>query len=195
MIRRSTWIVLAIFLLAVGFVYYWNNREPDTPEPAPLVEEQPSLLFEIPEDVAVTGMRVESAEGELLEIQRVDGEADWALIEPQHDDTDSEAVQSAVNQLRNLTVSTSLETGTELQVVGLDTPAYTLALTLSDGQQRKLFIGDETITGTSYYARLQDGSPVVLRKFDVDNIVSMINSPPVLPTATPEVIPTASPEP
>lgn len=190
MIRRSTWIVLAVFVVLLGFLIYWQQWGPGAsvddasaaiPTVAPKVP-----IFDLPEDAAVVGVRVESAEGGLVEVRREDDQAAWELVEPPHEDTDSQQVQTMVDQLIALRESSTLEAAPSLDVTGLESPAYTITLTLEDGTQEKLYVGDETITGTTYYIRVGDGSPQVVNQYGVDAAISMLDTLPLLPTPTAE---------
>ncbi|MBM3144546.1 MAG: DUF4340 domain-containing protein [Chloroflexi bacterium] len=199
MIRRSTWFVVVVFLVLVASVLYWNNREVppgeagETPQSSLGVET--ALVFDIPEGVYVAGLRVEDAEGNLVEMQRKDEESPWAIIEPPRDDADSDRIQGVVDQLTFMSVDTALVTAPELDVVGLEAPQYSILLTFSDGQQHSLYIGDETITTTSYYARLDDGLPFVVGMYDVESAVGILENLPVLPTPTSESEPVLTEEP
>ena len=192
MIRRSTWIVLAVFVVLLGFLIYWQQWGPgassddamaDMPTVAP---REP--IFDLPEDATVVAVRVESAEGGLVEVRRENGQEQWTLVEPPHEeDTDSQQVQTMVDQLLALRESSALEAAPSLDVTGLESPAYTITLTLEDGNQEKLYIGDETITGSTYYVRVEDGSPQVVNQHGVDAAINMLDTLPLLPTPTAEI--------
>jgi hypothetical protein len=191
MIRRSTWIVLAVFVVLLGFLIYWQQWGPgassddamaDMPTVAP---REP--VFDLPEDVTVVAVRVESAEGGLVEVRRENGQEQWTLVEPPHEEgTDSQQVQTMVDQLVALQESSALEAAPSLDVTGLESPAYTITLTLEDGTEEKLYIGDETITGSTYYVRVEDGSPQVVNQYSVDAAIGMLDTLPLLPTPTAE---------
>jgi hypothetical protein len=130
---------------------------------------------------------VESAEGGLVEVRRENGQEQWILVEPPHEeDTDSQQVQTMVDQLVALRESSALEAAPSLDVTGLESPAYTITLTLEDGTDEKLYIGDETITGSTYYVRVEGGSPQVVNQYSVDAAIGMLDTLPLLPTPTAE---------
>lgn len=191
MIRRSTWIVVIVFLALLGFLIYWQQWGPgasaddassEIPTVAPKVP-----IFDLPEDAAVVGVRVESAEGGLVEVRREDNQAAWELVEPPHgEDTDSQQVQTMVDQLVTLRESSSLEAAPSLDVTGLEAPSHTITLTMEDGQQERLYVGDTTITGNTYYVRVDDGSPQVVGQYGLDSALGMLDTLPLLPTPTVE---------
>ena len=94
MIRRSTWIILALFAILLAFVLYWQNRPvPSADEAiAPLesLEDEISPVFEIPDGLYVAGLRVEGSDSSLVDLQLAEQAGVWILIEPPRDDVDSE---------------------------------------------------------------------------------------------------------
>lgn len=191
MIRRSTWIVLAVFVVLLGFLIYWQQWGPgaisdDTMADMPTVAPR-EPIFDLPEDAAVVGVRVESAEGGLVEVRRENDQAEWTLVEPPHEeDTDSQQVQTMVDQLVTLRESSSLEAAPSLDVTGLEAPSHTITLILEDGQQERLYVGDTTITGNTYYVRVDGGSPQVVGQYGVDSALGMLDTLPLLFTPTAE---------
>ncbi|MEA3351723.1 MAG: DUF4340 domain-containing protein [Chloroflexota bacterium] len=192
MIRRSTLIVLVVFLVLLGFVLYWQNwgqeaSADDALSAVPTLAPK-AAIFDLPEEAFVVGVRIESADGNLVEVSRDDAESAWVLLQPSHqEDTDSQQIQLMADQLVTLRESSSLETSLSLGVTGLESPVYTITLKLDDGQQENLFVGDVTITGSSYYVRVDDGSPQVVSKYSLDAALNMLETLPLLPTPMPEL--------
>ena len=191
MIRRSTWIVVAIFLVLLGFLLYWQYWQPAASADAALTAaptvEAKAPIFDLPADSTIVGVRVEGAAGNFVVVTREDEESEWDLLEPPHPDkTDNQKVQTMVDQLVAMRESSSLEAAPSLDVTGLESPSYTITLTLQNGQQKKLFIGDKTITGNTYYVRVEGGTPQVVNQYSVDAALNMLTNLPLLPTPTPE---------
>jgi hypothetical protein len=191
MIRRTTWILLAIFIVLLGVVLILQRTEKtqieettelpvldlDTPVPA-------KNLFEFPAGEAILGLLIKGADGTLVEVQRPNESADWVLVNPQGE-ADLERIGQAVSQIGSIQISSTLPAELELDAVGLDQPAYTLRVSLSNGKKITAYIGDITISNSSYYARLAGGSPVVVGKYTVDQIVNLLTTPPIAPSPTP----------
>jgi hypothetical protein len=198
MIRRSTLIVIAVFVILVGAVIVIQRVEEnqvdevvdlpvaDTPKPI-------RFFFELPEGETILGLTLKDEYGKSVEIQRQSEASDWVLVLPD-EEADNEVINQVITQLTTLQIDSALETDLELSVVGLDAPAYTIRLTLSSGKKVTAYIGDLTVADNSYYARLAGGGPVILSKYTVDQVVNLVNTPPILPTPIPTVEPIESDE-
>lgn len=193
MIRRSTWIVLIVFLALLAFLLYWQNRpdfvveEPTASEPDPVPRES---IFEIPEGLDVIAARVESSDSGLVVMEYDSDTGTWVLVDPPRDGADSQRIQGLIDQVVALRASNALETVPSLEVIGLENPLYEIQFSLSNEQIHTLYIGDATITGNNYYVRVDEGAPQIVGKFAIDNLVSVIDDLPILPTPMPEVEPT-----
>ena len=201
MIRRSTWILLGVFIAVLAVALYVQGANDDdaaedafpTPDAAQL-EEEPTL-FDLPEGSVLVGLRIESAEGEVVDLKRVDENDDWALLEPASNGTDVEVVEFAVEGLSGILVESEIEPGIELDALGLDPPAYQITLTFDDGRVQNLQIGDLNITESSYYVQVDERSPQVASRYGLDRLTDWLAYPPVPPTPTPELDPEATPQP
>ena len=69
--------------------------------------------------------------------------------------------------------------------MGLDQPTYTITLLLSNGKQIGLYVGDQTPTGTGYYARADNAQAVVVAKTELDKVINLLKTPPLAATYTP----------
>jgi len=186
MIRRSTWIVLAVFIILISGVIILQRVERnrvdevidipvlDTPKPV-------KSLIEFPKGESILGLIIRDAEKNVVDIQRHNESADWILVFPEGD-ADIERVNQIISQISSIQINSTLETDLELNVVGLDNPTYTMRLTLSSGKKLTAYIGDETIAGNSYYVRLAGGGPKVVSKYPVDQIINLLTMPPIMPT-------------
>jgi len=187
MIRRPTWIILAIFLVLLVLAWYLqqtrqNTQAETTPTPAS------QALFEIEEN-AVTGLRVEDNQGRVVELGK-DAEGQWALAEPAAL-VDPLKADSAVGQVVTLDASTTLESAPSRDLIGLDPPAFTITVSLSDGTQRVIRVGNVTPIETGYYTQVDDGPVQVVSKFGLDAVIGLLDNPPV--QATPTAAETATP--
>ena len=195
MVRRSTWIVLGIFvLLLVSLLVYQrvSKKEADE-EPVVDIAELSNLepieqLFNIPIDAYVTGLLVENYEGGRVEIRRNGKEEDWLLIEPAGD-ADQDTIDRVIDQILSVEIDESLTEEIGLDSLGLEEASKTISLRISNGGVFKLYIGDVTITNTSYYARITGRNPLVLKKFPLDSVLNWLDDPPIQdpPTSTPEM--------
>lgn len=189
MFKRSTWIFLFIFLALLALLM-WLPRFQDKlvqPTVTPTVSEK---LFDfLPSDVA--SVRVVSAQGLAFDVQR-DSDSLW-LITGVESMVDSTAIEGAVNQAVNATISAVLEDASDLEQYGLAyPPAYTVTFTMQDGTQHIIVLGDVTPTERGYYVQLANDSLVVLSKSNLDTLLGFLEELPIV-TPTPEIIETVTP--
>jgi hypothetical protein len=194
MIRRTTWVILVIFIALVGLAWYLQRTgETASGETTPTAVSQ--TLFEV-EESAISALRVEDAQGNAVALER-NAEGLWSLTEPQGEVTDVGLAEQAMSQLATLEVVTTLEEAPALGTVGLASPAHTITVTLEDGRALVAKVGKETSVGSGYYV-LVEGKPVqVASKFGLDGVLGLLQNPPILATHIPEVEPTpeTTPEP
>ncbi len=192
MIKRTTWIMLALFLALAGFALYQRYAPNSTTAQATPSATVAPVEFLFPADQGVVvALTLESREGHRLRAVRQ--EEAWRLLEPIEAAAQAGSMEAATSQLTSLSVVTRLDLNPA--DVGLDPPAYTITVEFSNGQTLTAWIGDVTPTGNGYYARKNDGSIVVIRKHSVDSLLSLLESPPYAETPTPSPTPSPTPTP
>jgi len=185
MFRRNTLILVGVFvvLLSATFLIQRNKEQnPALPESDLPTTVPPTYLFNFPSE-SVMGMVIEDADGQLIEMQK-DAAGVWTLIQPPTlpDGTDQTAISSTIGQLGTVRVLNELANAIEVNVLGLDTPAYTLTFTLDSGKTTEIQVGSSSPTGNGYYVRVDNGSPKLVDKFFFDSLTGYISTPPILPT-------------
>lgn len=174
--KRSTVIVLVVFLALVGLVVYLNQREPaaeetdvPTPEPARF------LFSEI--DGLPTSIDIQDSDGNQVVIARND-EGAWVLEKPIEAEADQASAQAAASQLTALRILSTVEVAPA--DVGLTQPSHVLTVKLSANTQKNVRIGDLTPTESGYYAQSDESDEVlILSKSGVDALFTLLDSPPV----------------
>jgi hypothetical protein len=183
MIRRETWIVLALFLIALAGLLLWQRYGSPAEEEAEsteTVEQKP--LFDL-EFAKLQSVRLQRR-NEAVEFERDDAGA-WQIVSPEQDQpTDSESLESTLSQLETVT-GEPMENAPEMAAMGLDQPAYRLLLTMEDGRQQTASVGKETPTGGSYYVLSSDGSVYLVSSYLLDPILGLIDALPLQSTPTP----------
>jgi hypothetical protein len=188
MVKRQTWILLALFLALAGFAIYLKYN-PQAPAPdknaTPTATTAPvEFLFSAQEGV-VTSILIESREGESIGVKRA-GNA-WMVTRPFEAAAEPTSVEAAASQVTALTVLARLDL--DPAAAGLKVPAYTITIGFSSGKSFIAQIGDETPTGTGYYVRKEDGSVLVISRDGIDALLGLLLYPPFLETPTPSPIP------
>lgn len=184
MIRRSTWILLLIFIALVGLGWYLNARKQAVAAQATPTAETEYLL---PTDAGVvTALKIEGKDS-LIEIQR-NAENKWEIKAPNSAEADQGMVEAGVTQLSALRVLGHVEI--DLDLVNLKTPDYKVSVTYSDGKTYTFEVGAVTPINTGYYVRKSDGTVVVVSKVGLDSLLKLLTNPPYLATPTPTITPT-----
>jgi hypothetical protein len=191
MVRRSTWIVLAIFAILAGFAWFFQRYQAKKAEVTATVAPTAALtdlynLF----GKQVSGIKISDSSGNQISFYRDPVSSRWVVADVPADEADSFKIESVSAQLTALQAQEYLDPSLSLASVGLVIPSYTITMTTSDGGQLVTFVGDQTSIGTGYYVRINSGSVVIVDKVVMDSILDLLINPPLLPTPTPEVSPT-----
>ncbi len=195
--RRSTVIVVILFLLLGGLYWYTRqegnsldtilagNPTPSSTPPGYLVEPYiksvTSLTVRKPGSPPVTL----TLNGEIWQMQLGD-ETVSAL--------DQDAANSVAFNIQDLRILSSVEAaGQTLSDFGLDAETATgIEAEFSDGSSIKILVGKATVIGNGYYAITQEQPDriLVINKLSLDSLLSLPENPPVLITDTLESTPT-----
>ena len=188
MIRRTTWIYLALFIALLVFAWYFqSSKEKAAAQVTPTPGTQ--SLFNI-EESSIKSLKIQDNQGKIVALGR-DEKGLWSLTEPKADMTDISQAESAVSQLVSLTVLSSVDPAPSADVTGLNPADYTVTIDFNDGTKTVLLVGKVTPIQNGYYSQL-DGGPVdVVNKYGMDAFLKLLNNPPV---ATPTAVPTAVPD-
>lgn len=182
MIRRSTWILLILFVVSLSGTILWQRyRAKQEAETTPTPEA--SLFFDI-SSADVVQLEIIQPTGKAV-VLRSDAPGVWVLEGFTAEQTDAGRVESILQQLSSLRVLSPLEQAPAAEIVGLSQPSYIIRVKLSNGGQKTAYIGDVTPTGSGYYARLEGGNVVIINKYSIDSVVELLANKPLLPTATP----------
>ena len=192
MIRRNTWIILAVFVILVGVAWYLQ-RDGGSTEAQATSTPQPALLEGV-EAGQIRELKIQDNQGQTVVLEQP-STGDWKLVEPQAEATDVAKVQSAVDQLLTLDVIDQIATPPPAEATGLGQPAYTISLQLDGGRQIVVNVGSTTPIENGYYVQIDQGQVYVVQQFGVDGVVGLLDEPPIQPTPIPTTQPAATSEP
>jgi hypothetical protein len=190
MIRRSTVVYIVILFALAGVWYYMNNREEPIAEatPTPEAVEELQYLFTTTDGV-VTALHISANTGEVVEVARNADNA-WEVIMPIEAVADQASAEAAASQVSGMRILDSVK-DIDLDLVGINDPAYILTVTFNTGLERKIKIGVVTPTESGYYVQDQAGGDVmIISKSSLDALLGLLTSPPYLETPTPSPVPT-----
>jgi hypothetical protein len=189
MIKRTTWIILGIFVILLLAFLIWRNFDQEkaasaTPTPTIGVEDVLNLAGS-----TISGFQLEKTGGNAIEIAQGD-DGIWTFSSAENQPVDVERIQTVVDILNSLRLVSKLANPPTKEVVGLQPPEYRLVIRLKDGKEKVLLIGMETPIEDGYYAELEDGSMVVLDVSSIDPVLELLTNPPIVPTPTISANPT-----
>ena len=182
--KRSTWIVLVIFLALVGLLFYLKQNKPAASEEAEATPAPPVEYLFNENDGLPTHIEIMSNIGDQVSIERNDA-GEWVLIQPIETEANQGSAEAAASQLTSLRIVSKPEVAPV--DAGLVQPSYTMKVELTGGTVKTVRIGDLTPTESGYYTSV-DGSDSVLivSKTGLDALLTMVTSPPYANTPTPE---------
>ena len=152
-------LIAAVVLAALTGVLYWSNRHPPSENTAKAsLDTSPKILSLKQEDISRIAIRKKG--GEELDLAKGDA-GKWQIAAPKLLGADQEAVASLLSSVSSLNADRVVEDkASDLTRYGLAQPSLELDLTSKDGNPQKLFVGDDTPTGSAVFARLE-GDPRV----------------------------------
>lgn len=191
MVRRSTWIVLGLFVLLVGFTLlfqrYQANKSAYTATTTPTIA--PVYLFNLG-DARVDEIKIDDSTGKNIDLKRDSASSSWSIVGTPADQADSSSIESMSTQLISIKVQETLTETLPLASIGLEPATYTITVTTSTGSQLVTYVGAQTAIGSGYYIRNDTGQLMIVDKTSMDDILNLLKNPPLLPTATPTNTPT-----
>jgi hypothetical protein len=187
MVRRSTWILLAILAILVGFTWlfqrYQTNKTENSRTATPTI-----ALVNIYD---LTGKQVDQVDmsdstGDKVVFNRNDESGQWSIAETPLEQSDTFQIESNLAQLFAITAQETLTQTPPLDSIGLVTPAYTISMATADGETINTYVGSITPIGSGYYLRVNSGPIIIVDKLVIDDVLNMLINPPFVATPTAE---------
>ena len=177
MLKRSTLIIVGIFILILVAAILFQRNQDKIDTESMLATDQ-SYLIDIGE-FEIIALEINGVNGSQVIVKR-ETEGKWVLVEPSGNDADETRIESAVSQASRLDTLSKLESKINLADIGLDQPTYWINITLSNGEHKSAFIGNNTPTNSGYYAYMNGAPLQVVNKFNVDSLLEILTNPPIL---------------
>jgi hypothetical protein len=185
--KRSTWIVLVVFLALVGLMVYLDQKETPTGETAATTPTIPPEKLFNETDGTPTSIEITSQDGRTVKLARAEAGL-WTLEKPFETEADQGSAEAAATQVASLRILS--KPGVAPADVGLSSPAFLLAIETSGGAKKEIRIGDTTPTGSGYYTQeAGNDAVIILDKTGIDVLLGLLASPPYLNTPTPSPTP------
>ncbi|HMD88433.1 MAG TPA: DUF4340 domain-containing protein [Anaerolineaceae bacterium] len=171
MIRRSTWILLAIFIVGVGLVFYLDKHPISNANVTPTATLLPPIFSNVSADKLVM-VEIQSSTGSNIELKR-NPDNTWGFTNIPGKSPDQGKVQELLFTITGLTVTEGLNSPLSLDSFGLTNPSNTITLQDDSGNQNILHIGALTSISSGYYVQLNKNNPVIIDKGTIDNLISL----------------------
>jgi hypothetical protein len=203
MVKRQTWVLLAVFAVLIGLAFFWtryqNNWKASHPTPTVTPEQ---YLFTM-DSTAVASLKISDNVSNTVVVMERDVAGQWILVNPPTDYTNVSSIETAVTQLTSLRVTSSLPNTENLAEFGLDMPKYTITVNVEGSGQLMAQVGNSTPTSSGYYVLVPGRVPQIVSKYSLDAVLKLLESPPIAtPTITPTLeitatvtVPSATPSP
>ncbi len=154
--QRIQLIVLVVILLGFvggyfGLKTYNKNAEAKESEPK-------YTALSLTDDDVITKLYVKNVNGE-FELVKKDDDT-WNLSSDETIDIDEDKIKTKINSLKTITSDQVVDGAENLADYGLDDPAITIKMTLADGTEHTLKIGDYNQTASAYYMTIDDISTI-----------------------------------
>jgi hypothetical protein len=172
MIRKSTFILLMIFIILVGFAFALQLGwfEKDIVEPTPAL--QPSLLDGFPME-NLAALLVSGKEVAALEISK-QPDGTWAITQPEGIHGDSGKIEQLLSSLYGLSPTSSVSANTPLEPLGISPDSLKITMINSSGEQLILKPGGLTPTGSGYFIQVDNNPAVVISKYGYEGFASLL---------------------
>jgi hypothetical protein len=187
MIRRNTWVVLVLLVIVIGAAYYFNSRKAQqaaTATPTGAAGQSDSTSLFSASAGEPTDITVKDTTGKSVEVAR-NASGAWVLKAPTDAPADQASAEAAATQTTSLKVLSTVQL--ELNVVGLDKPAYMMSFIFKDGSKHSLNVGSVTPIQNGYYTSLDNGAIKIVDKPGLDALIGLLTNPPYVATPVPPI--------
>lgn len=176
--KRSTWILLIIFAILAGLLFYLNRQEGASQDDLDLMTEtsQPVEFLFTDESGIPLGIKISDTDGNVVEIVRNE-EGTWMLKQPKEAVASQGMAEGASSQVTAIRILSTLDLAPEY--AGLVPPSFLVTVNFSSGETFTVEIGDLTPTESGYYARRSMSDKIhVISKSGVDSLLRLLSNPP-----------------
>ncbi len=174
MVKKPTWILLAILVVIVGVTFFLESKDirysQETPTPTPGV-----MLFAsgLTENLARIEYTASGAEPIVL---AKDASNQWSFANLQADPVNQGTVLSALSNLAAAQVQSEVALDTDPAFTGMNQPTATLTLTEVTGTVHTLKIGQLTPVGNGYYCMIEgDVTLKILNRYTIEDVMSALS--------------------
>jgi hypothetical protein len=182
MVKRSTWILLAVLALATGAYFLLKGQSSKTSKLTPTPTQGSYLIT--PADGVLQSLRIYDNEGNNFRMQRDLSKA-WVITAPTSGAADQGLAGGAETQAGALRIISTIDSPPAPVSMGLTDAAHILELGFVNGKSHKIEVGNLTPTNSGYYVRFDGRKIYVISQSGIDALTNLLKAPPCPATATP----------
>ncbi|MBI3914969.1 MAG: DUF4340 domain-containing protein [Chloroflexi bacterium] len=188
---RVTLLVVAAFLALLGYVMFVDSDKPAVQlnaTPTKTSVAKPYIFPVSPSDIKAMQVRDLRA---AREVKLANSDAGWQVEKPEAKTGDDFKITQMLNRVITLQSTRVITTANDLKPFGFAPAQFEARITMKDGTEYGILIGDKTPGGNDYYA-VHTGSSLVftLATSLIDDLMLWFDAPPYQPTPTPTFTPT-----
>jgi hypothetical protein len=192
--KRSTIIIVFIFIVLLAFTLIWEKNRTDNSATATVSSTPVSYLLTFDQNNLQEIQITDNQERSISIIKNETGT--WAILGDPDQPADGDKVQTLIDQLAALSILSTLDTAPDANVIGLDQPPFTIKLSQQNGVVNTVYVGNLTPTNSGYYVKLDGKSEIhIITKYNMDSITKILDNPPLPSTPTPEAEVLTTPQP
>ena len=169
MIKKGTWIIILIFVVLVVGLLLIEKYPVGSLKATPTATMQPSLFNNVPFDQIVK-LEINS-DSSKINLEKI-GDT-WVLAEKRSATISQSRVAELLVVLLSLDSASSPDPTTPLEALGLTIANQKFVIT-ANNTEYVLSIGDMTPTGGGYYARVNQGNPLIITNYAGDSLKRFI---------------------
>lgn len=156
---KSTGLLIAVVILAaLAGVLYWSNHHPASEDSSAKASSGTPVKILSLNQADITRLTIRREGQPQVELSRK-ASGWWEITAPKGLGADQDDVASVLSSLSSLTSDRLIEQEIrDAAPYGLRNPQLEIDVTLKDNRKQKLLIGDQTPSGSTYYAMV-DGDP------------------------------------
>lgn len=186
MVKRQTWVLLAVCAVLIGLAFFWTRSQNAWKESHPTPTATPEQYLFTADSTAVASLKITNNMSDTMVLMERDATGQWVLVNPPTEYTNVASIETAVTQLTSLRVTSSLASTENLVEYGLDLPAYTITINVEGSGQLVAQVGNPTATSSGYYVLVPGRVPQIVTKYSLDAVLKLLDNPPIVtPTFTP----------
>lgn len=194
MIRRNTWILLAILAVGIGITLYIEKNPKASADGTPTPTAFPKMLTQVSFD-SISTLSYTDDQGQTLTL--VKNNAVWEVKDSPRQPIDQGKVTQAISSLLSTEQYSQLQPDIDLQTIGLANGKQRITIGDVAGKQTVIQIGQPTATGSGYYLRVDQYAPIVVSNYSLQDVLTLLKPESLLvstptPTAA-ETLPADAP--